>query len=210
MWFTNKPMSAIKFIKLQWLKKEVDKHYWELEWEKIKDSTFEGRLLKISPSEYEYEWIIRQTIKMLFIDDMHENYQLDISYNWLSRWLINTLLWYVDNMKNLWYNNWKMQLELSLYLNKENYKQMWIKINGERWNWRYDIETQRKMIETITKKNWSKENDYFEYDEKLKSCIQEISNFITVTDFVEEKQEKSVFKKAEEKMNEINIEDIPF
>lgn len=202
MGFTNKPHSAIKYIKIQGLKKEVDKHFFELEWEKVEDTTFEGRLIKISPSEYEYEGTMRQTIKLLFIDEVHEYYQLDIAFNWLSRGLLNTLLWYIDSMKKQGFINWKMQIELSLYLNKENYKQMGIKINWERGNWRYDIETQRTMIETITKKNWTKENDYFEYDEKLKSCIPEIQNFIQVTDFIEEPKK--------EVNEEISIEDISF
>jgi hypothetical protein len=63
------------------------------------------------------------------------------------------------------------------------------------------------MIETIVKKNGTKENDYFEYDEKLKSCLSEIQNFIEVTDFIEEKQSLKETLAARE---EISIEDIPF
>jgi len=203
MWFTNKLHSA-KYIKIQWLKKEVEKHFFSLNWEKNEASTFEAKLIKISPSEYEYEWLMRQTIKFLFIDDVHEYFQLDISYNWLSRWLLNTLLWYVDWMKKFWQKNWNINLEMSLYLNKEWYKQMWVKINWERWDWRYSIEEQKKMIETIVKKNWSKENDYFEYDEKLKSCIPEIQAYIEIKDFIDEPKKEVIQEE------EISIEDIPF
>lgn len=176
----------------------------------MEDSTFEGRLVKVSPDEYEYEGAMRQTIKLLFVDataEYYEYYQLDTSYNSLSRSLINSLLGYIDSLKEQWHNKGKLDLELSLYINKENYKQMWIKVNGERGKWRYDIEAQRKMIETIVKKNGTKENDYFEYDEKLKSCLSEIQNFIEVTDFIEEKQSLKETLAAKE---EINIEDIPF
>jgi hypothetical protein len=64
------------------------------------------------------------------------------------------------------------------------------------------------MIETIVKKNGTKENDYFEYDEKLKSCIPEIQNFIEVTDFIEPKKESE--KDEQVTKEEISIEDIPF
>ena len=64
------------------------------------------------------------------------------------------------------------------------------------------------MIETIVKKNGTKENDYFEYDEKLKSCLSEIQNFIEVTDFIEEP--KQSLKETLAAREEISIEDIPF
>lgn len=209
MWFTNKPQNSVHFVKIQWLKKEVEKHFFSMDWEPVEDSTFEGRLIKISPDEYEYEGTMRQTIKFLFIDDAHEYYQLDISYNNLSRSLVNTLLGYVDNMKEQKLSHSKIILELSLYINKENFKQMWIKINGERGKWRWDYETQKTMIETIVKKNGTKENDYFEYDEKLKSCIPEIQSFIEVTDFVEEPKRKEPLPE-EPPHEELTINDIPF
>lgn len=208
MWFSNKSHSAIRYIKIKWLKKEEPQHYWEVDNERVEDSTFEGRLVKVSPDEYEYEWAMRQTIKLLFVDATAEYYQLDTSYNSLSRSLINSLLGYIDSLKEQWHNKGKLDLELSLYINKENYKQMWIKVNGERGKWRYDIEAQRKMIETIVKKNGTKENDYFEYDEKLKSCLSEIQNFIEVTDFIE--APKQSLKETLVAREEINIEDIPF
>lgn len=200
MWFNKKAHSAIKYIKIQGLKKDVEKHFFELEWEKLEDTNFEWRLIKITPSEYDYEGVMRQTVKMLFIDSIQEYYQLDISFNWLSRWLLNTLLWYIDKIK---VKKWKIDLELSLYINKEWYKSMWIKINSERWDWRYLIEEQRKMIETIVKKNGTKENDYFEFDTKLRDSIGEIQDFITINDFIEEKTNQQDNK-------EISIEDIPF
>lgn len=64
------------------------------------------------------------------------------------------------------------------------------------------------MIETIVKKNGTKENDYFEYDERLKSCLSEIQNFIEVTDFIEAPKES--LKETLVAREEISIEDIPF
>lgn len=161
-----------------WLKKDAPKHYFEVDKNPIEESTFTGKLIKITPDSYIYEWVERQTMKLLFIDDTNSYYQLDSSYTWLTRWLINTLLWHIDAKKEVWELTWDMNIEMSLYVNKANYKQLWVKVNGERGNWRYDIEAQRSMIETIEKRNWTKENDYFEYDAKLKSCIPEIQNFI--------------------------------
>lgn len=81
---------------------------------------------------------------------------------------------------------------------------MGVKVNGERAKWRWDIEAQKAMIETITKKNGTKENDYFEYDEKLKSCIPEIQAYIEVTDFAKEEV------KEEKQSDPISIDDVPF
>jgi hypothetical protein len=60
--------------------------------ERVEGSTFEGKLVKITPDEYEYEGTMRQTMKLLFVDEKAEYYQLDTSYNSLSRSLLNTLL----------------------------------------------------------------------------------------------------------------------
>lgn len=161
-----------------WLKKDVPKHFFEVDKTPIEETAFTGKLIKITPDSYEYEGVERQTMKLLFIDDTGTYYQLDSSYTGLTRSLINTLLGYIDAQKEKGITKWEMNLELSLYINKANYKQLWIKVNWERGNWRWDIEAQRAMIETITKKNGTKENDYFEYDEKLKSCFPEIQNYI--------------------------------
>ena len=184
-----------------WLKKTEPQHYFEVDSEKIEDSNFEGKLIKISPSEYEYEGSMRQTMKLLFIDEAHEYFQLDSSYNMLSRWLINSLLGYIDSMKNEWHNKWIINLELSLWINKDNYKQMGVKINGERSSWKYDVDTQRSMIQTLVKGNGTKENDYFKYDEVLKKWIEEIQNFLEVTDFIDQKE------KAYEPAKELDLDD---
>jgi hypothetical protein len=100
-----------------------------------------------------------------------------------------------------------MMLDLSLYINKEWYKQIWISINWARWEWRYNIETQKSMIEAITNKKWEfLSNDYWLYDDKLKEWINEIWYFITVDDFEEVKTWFEETKQDEE----ISIEDIPF
>ena len=161
-----------------WLKKDVPKHFFEVDKEPIEETTFTGKLVKITADSYEYEGVPRQTMKLLFIDDTNTYYQLDSSYTGLTRSLINTLLGYIDAQKANGVTKGELNLELSLYINKANYKQLGIKVNGERGNWRWDIDAQRKMIETIVKKNGTKENDYFEYDDKLKSCFPEIQSYI--------------------------------
>lgn len=182
--------SSSHYIKIKGLKKEDNEHYFELDWERVSEPAFNWKLIKISPSEYEFEGKIKQTIKFLFIDDTAEHYQLDSSYNWISRGLLNTLLWYIDWIKKQWYEKGKINLELSLYLNKEWYKQMWVRINQERSNWRFSIEKQKEMIETIlNKKGEFVSNDYSWYDEVLKNWIQEIQDFILIDDFFEPKKE---------------------
>lgn len=208
MWFSKNNHSSITFIKIKGLKKEEKEHYFEAGiWEdaqRIEGNTFTGRLVKISPDQYEFEGNMRNTIKFLFVDNNHEHFQLDISYNSLSRSLLNSLLGFIDTRKENWITQWCIEVELSLYINKENYKQMGVKVNGERAKWRWDIEAQKAMIETITKKNGTKENDYFEYDEKLKSCIPEIQAYIEVTDFAKEEV------KEEKQSDPISIDDVPF
>ena len=199
MWFSDKNNNSVNFIKIKWLKKEEKIHYWENNGEPIENNNFSWKLIKVNPSEYEYEWKMRQTIKMLFVDEATEYFQLDISYNSLSRWLINTLLWYIDSNKDK--IKWRINLDLSLYINKANYKQMWIQINWERWNWKYDIEEQKSMIEII--KNKAGEfvsSDYSVYDNRLKEWLITINDFITVDDFVEEPKVES--------NEELNAEDI--
>jgi hypothetical protein len=65
---------------------------------------------------------------MLFSDG-GENYQLDISFNSLSRNMVNTILGYIDVKNKAGIKNGKLDLEVSLYMNKENYKSMGLYIN---------------------------------------------------------------------------------
>lgn len=178
MWFNNNSNSGVKYIKIMWLKKEEPTHYFSLNWEKIPEMNFSWKLIKIQNSEYEYEWMIRQTFKLLFIDNIKDYYQLDIAINSLSRGLINSILWTMDNYVKRGINQGEINMDLSLYINKDWYKQIWIKINWDRATWRYSVEEQKKHIETIVKKNWTKENDYYEYDNLLREWIDEITSFI--------------------------------
>jgi len=210
MGFSNKVNNACHYIKVKGLEKASKKHFFEKDWEEINDNVFSWKLIKITPSEYEFEWTFRQTIKMLFVDIASEYYQLDISYNSLSRGLLNSLLWYIDDKNKSWRNKWKIDLELSLYLNKDNYKQMGIKIFGERVNWKYSIEEQKSLIETIkNKKGEFVSNDYSALDEALKNWIEAISNYINIDDFVDE-GEKKTFTPKYNTNEEISVEDIPF
>jgi len=87
---------------------------------------------------------------------------------------------------------------------------MGIKIFGERANWKYSIEEQKALIETITnKKGEFVSNDYSALDEALKNWIETISNFITINDFVDE-VEKKTFTPKYNTNEKISIEDIPF
>jgi len=210
MGFSNKVNNACHYIKIKGLEKASKKHFFELDWEEINDNVFSWKLVKITPREYEFEWTFRQTIKMLFVDISSEYYQLDMSYNSLSRGLLNSLLWYIDDKNKSWRNKWKIELELSLYLKKDNYKQMGIKIFGERVNWKYSIEEQKALIETITnKKGEFVSNDYSALDEALKNWIEAISNYINIDDFVDPVDIK-IIKPKYNTNEEISVEDIPF
>lgn len=197
MWFSNKVHSAVSFMKIKGLEKASDTHYWEVEWEKIESNVFSWRLIKIANSSYEFEWKEKSTIKMLFADN-GENYQLDISFNSISRWLINTILWYIDEKKSLGATKGKLDLEISLYMNKENYKSMGLYINGERGNWRMTYDEQKTLIEDIKNSKWEVlQRDFSWLDEVLKKWVEEIQDFIDINDFQEPIVEKEKFNTYE-------------
>jgi hypothetical protein len=94
-------------------------------------------------------------------------------------------------------------------MNKENYKSMGLYINWERGSWRMSYDEQKKLIEDIKNSKWEiMQRDFSGLDEVLKKWVEEISSYITVSDFVEEvsQEEKKNFNNNEE----INIEDLPF
>ena len=205
MGFSNATFNSVHFIKIKGLEKASKQHYFELDWEKLEQTAFSWRLVKIQTSSYEFEGTERQTIKFLFIDTAQENYQLDISYNSLSRSLLNSILGFIEQNKG---KSLTLNLDLSLYINKDWYKQMGIMINWDRAQWKYNIEQQKSMIETITNKKWEfVSNDYSAYDEVLKLWVDTISMFITNVDFIEEPKKVT---KLINSNDEINIEDIPF
>lgn len=194
MWFTNNSKSSVNYIKIKGLKKEFDTHFFEVNGEPIDVNTFEWTLINAKADSYEYEGSMKNTMKLLFEDSEGEQYQLDAGYNSITRSLLNSILGFMDENPP----KTKMDIQLSLYISKAWYKQIGIKINGARAQWRWDIAAQKTMIETIVKKNGDKENDYFDYDKKLKESLSEIAAYIgVVTPTVEERKE-------------IALEDIPF
>ena len=206
MGFSNKTHSAVHFLKVKGLEKASGKHYFEVDGEQIEQNVFHGRLTKIQASSYEFEGKEKDTIKMLFVDDTAENYQMDISFSSISRGLLNSILGYIDDKKKAGATKWKLDLELSLYMNKENYKQLGVYINSERGKWRLSYDEQKKLIETITNSKWEfVSNDFSALNDFLKVWIQEISEYIEINDFVEEKPKENFATN-----DEINVEDLPF
>lgn len=199
MGLTNKTTQSVNFLKIKWLKKEDKEHYFELNKEISELKNFTWKLTKVRADSYEYEWEEKQTMKLMFADEW-EFYQLDSGYNSLSRGMINSLIWYIEKQSA---NQWRMDLALSLYINKDWYKQLWLQINWERWEWKYSIDEQKAMIEEIKNKSWKvMQRDYSVYDNKLKWHLAEINSYIDVQDFAEEPKVK------EEKAPE--AEDLPF
>lgn len=200
MWFTNNSQSSVNYIKIKGLKKEFETHFFEVNWEPIDVNTFEGTLIGAKADSYEYEGSMKNTMKLLFEDSDGEQFQLDAGYNSITRSLLNSILGFMDANPP----KTKMDIQLSLYISKAGYKQIWIKINGARAEWKWDIAAQKTMIETIVKKNGDKENDYFDYDKKLKESLSDIQAFIG--------EETKVEEKAPRKSNgeEIDVDNLPF
>lgn len=194
MWFTNNSQSSVNYIKIKGLKKEFETHFFEVNGEPIDVNTFEGTLIDAKADSYEYEGSTKNTMKLLFEDNEGEQYQLDAGYNSLTRSLLNSILGFMDANPP----KTKMDIQLSLYISKAGYKQIGIKINGTRAQWKWDIAAQKTMIETIVKKNGDKENDYFDYDKKLKESLSDIQAFI------------GVIEPTVEERKELTIEDFPF
>ena len=205
MGLTNKTTHSVNFLKIKWLKKEEKEHFFELNQEISELKNFTWKLTKAKASSYEYEWEEKPTMKLMFADDW-EFYQLDISYNQISRWLINSLMWYIESQPK---TQWRMDLSLSLYINKGWYKSLWLEINWERWEWKYSIPEQKTMIEEIKNKQWKViQRDYSAFDDKLKWHLSDINNYVDIKDFQEEeKVEKEVVKKEEQKAVKKEVEE---
>lgn len=164
---------GVTFMKIKGLEKASPEHYFEVAGERVEDNKFSGQLIKIEPSSYEYEGKEKQTIKMTFKDD-DVKYQLDISYNSISRNLINSIMGYLKE-----YQAGDLNMELSLYMDKNWYKSLGLLINGNRANWFYSWEEQKTLIERIeNKKGELISNDYSAYDDKLKEGIGTINEFL--------------------------------
>lgn len=109
---------------------------------------------------------------MTFQDE--EKFQLDISYNSISRNMINSILGWMKENKGT-----KMVIELSLYINRGGFKSLGLLINGERAPWLYSMDEQKAMIDRIeNKKGELVSNDYSAYDDKLKEGVADIKKRI--------------------------------
>ena len=178
------------YMKIKGLTKDEAAPFFEVEGERIEDNKFVGTLINIETSSYEYEGKEKQTVKIGFVDEVGEKYQLDIAYNSISRNLFNSLLGFVRDNADVK----EMKIEMSLYVNKGGFKSLGLLINGARANWFYSIEEQKELIERIeNKKGELISNDYTEYDNKLRDGIETI---------------KGVIGKKKQEVNEFG--DLPF
>ena len=178
------------YMKIKGLTKDEAAPFFEVEGERIEDNKFVGTLINIETSSYEYEGKEKQTVKIGFVDEVGEKYQLDIAYNSISRNLFNSLLGFVRDNADVK----EMKIEMSLYVNKGGFKSLGLLINGARANWFYSIEEQKELIERIeNKKGELISNDYTEYDNKLREGIETI---------------KVVIGKKKQEVNEFG--DLPF
>lgn len=188
----------VTFMKIKGLEKAAPEHYFEVGGQQIEGNKFVGKLVSIEPSSYEYEGKEKQTIKMVFSDN-EEKYQLDISYNSISRNLINSTLGYIK--ENI--GDKELIFEMSLFMNKGGFKSLGLHINGKKTPWFYSIDEQRELIERIVnKKGELVSNDYSAYDEKLKEGIASIKKAIGST------SNKKVDEFAEN--DAFGVEDMPF
>ena len=166
---------GVTFMKIKGLEKAAPAHYFEVGGEQIEGNKFSGSLIKAEPHSYEFEGNEKQTMKLTFIDSENEKYQLDSSYNSISRNLINSLLGYIKANEE----ESGINVELSLYIDKKGYKSLGLLVNGERAPWLYSYEEQQALIERITnKKGEFISSDYSAYDDKLKEGLATIDAFV--------------------------------
>jgi hypothetical protein len=164
----------VTFMKIKGMKKEYTKHYFEVGGEEIEGDKFSGTLIGALASSYEFEGQQKQTMKLTFIDNEREKYQLDIGYNSISRNFINSILGYIDTNKGK-----ELNMELSLYIDKNGYKSLGLLINGERAKWLYSMEEQKALIDKITnKKGEFISTDYSAWDDKLKAGLENINKYV--------------------------------
>lgn len=177
---------AVTFMKIKGMKKEDAKHFFEVGGEEIDGDKFSGKLIGALASSYEFEGNQKQTMKLTFVDGSREKYQLDISYNSLSRNLVNSILGYIDTNKGK-----ELNMELSLYIDKNGYKSLGLLINGERAKWLYSMEQQKALIEKITnKKGEYVSTDYSAWDDTLKAGLEYINKYVGGT---KQEQEDDAF-----------------
>jgi hypothetical protein len=177
MGFKKQSSWDVSYLKIKGLKRDEEKHFFEVNGDEIDENVFEGMLVWIEKWSYEYEWVTRNTIKFTFQDD--KLYQLDIAFNSIGRNIINSLAW----CTKIWL------IELSLYMNKWWYKSIWIKNNGERAEWKLSVDEQQKLITKTKKKDWTTEVEYFDLNERLAWEIERINKLVE-WNMKEEKEEE--------------------
>lgn len=156
-------------LKIKWfdqptlvlLKKNEDWKYVET-W--VKTSALSWDLKSISIATREYEWEEFKTVKVLLVDQKDdEAYIIDAWLNWVTRWMINSLL-SLENWKDVaisfWSKNWFWNSSI---------KQWWNQVS---WKFHPQEDEWKSKIELIKNKKWEVINrDYSELDEMLEKEV---------------------------------------
>lgn len=122
----------------------------------------DGKLYKIEFDTFNYEGKDLKNYKLYISKNINGKnilFILNLNMTQTGRSIINSLIGFQKSIKTIY---------LELYMNKSGYTSVKMTINGIKAVWKYSIDEQRSLIETIkNKKGEFVSNDYSELDEKL-------------------------------------------
>lgn len=126
-------------VKLLWMKRDDPEHYFQIskDWKVIAESAkfISGKLVRVWLDSYETEeWGTRNLMKFL-LQDGNEMLYLAISFNMLSRSLVNCLA----SADKIW------ELNLSLYMSGSWYKSIGVRNDNQKLSWKYSMDEINKL-----------------------------------------------------------------
>lgn len=172
LWTTSGGQNA-NYIKLLWTKMDEPEAYFSLSWDDTKYYSLKGYITEFGESSYEYQWETVETFKLV-IDDWDDKFIWTPTYNWLTRSILNSLLW---SYKQEW-ELWEITIDLWVTTSKKNgkqYKNAFVKNDWKKTEWLIQWDEQQKLIDPITDKSGKIiKNDYTDLNNKLKKEMMKI------------------------------------
>ena len=130
-------------------------------------NVLEGKLYKIEFDTFNYEGKDLKTYKLYIsktIGTKSSLFILNLNLTQTGRSILNSLIGFQKAIQTIY---------LELYMNKSGYTSIKMNLNGIKAVWKYGIDEQRSLIETIkNKKGEFVSNDYSEIDERLDSDLK--------------------------------------
>lgn len=190
-------------VKLLWLGRDSEKHFFEIDNNGHKDQAnfVEWYLTKIELDSYEYQEKKRDLFK-LYMQDNEEKYCISLSFTRTSRSILNSILWVAKKEKEI-----SKKVRLFLFISEKNgkfYKNAGVSYGGDRTERLFSIDEQKKLMREVKDPDtWEiLKIDYSKLDKKMMDEIETINKKI--------KQPQEEHKLQEEYKPQEDNEDLPF